>query len=404
MSTSGPATPNSAPRADEPRDAVLAAAYRDAVDSPRAGSEPPAALDDAIRAAARRAVKAGPHRAGASDTRTSFRRWQAPLALAATLALAVGIAIKVYDSGEADVARPAKRASAPPPTTADTKSEAKLQTPATAADAAREKQAMQSAPATATAPRADASSAPAASGAATPATPPVKQGLEESRRRAEPPPPGAARGTPVQEASADGGGDAPRNQVPAAPAAAGRIAGAPKVEQELQRQERQAPVAPGPSVTAPAPPPPPPLAAARPAPEPPQAFPGQRESAPAGAAGAPRRAPAPPSAMGAPAAPPPMADARSPTDGLANQSEPLGARSSAARAEASDAGRDAPTVIAKARERVAPLAKQLEGRPPEAWVEEIRALRRAGQRSEADELLAELRWRFPEFTLPEDLR
>ncbi|MFM9886519.1 MAG: hypothetical protein ACKVQT_26120, partial [Burkholderiales bacterium] len=94
---------------DEPRDEQIARAYRDAVDDDPATAHPPAALDEAIRAAARRAVHTGPETLAAAGRRSDsikrgfLRKWQTPLAAAATVALAVGVAIKVYDSGEADV-------------------------------------------------------------------------------------------------------------------------------------------------------------------------------------------------------------------------------------------------------------------------------------------------------------
>lgn len=49
-------------------------------------------------------------------------------------------------------------------------------------------------------------------------------------------------------------------------------------------------------------------------------------------------------------------------------------------------------------------AKQLESRPAEDWIASIRELRRTGRTSEADELLAEFRRKFPDFALPDDLR
>jgi hypothetical protein len=73
------------------RDPRLDAAWRAA-----SNEEPPAALDDAIRAAARREVKAGPQPSGAPITSVpqSLRpeRWWMPLAAAATIgAIAIGI-------------------------------------------------------------------------------------------------------------------------------------------------------------------------------------------------------------------------------------------------------------------------------------------------------------------------
>lgn len=66
----------------EPRDDKVSAAFR-----ALPPVEPPPALDDAIRAAARRAVKAKPD--------SPLRRWALPASVAAVLALSVGIALHV---------------------------------------------------------------------------------------------------------------------------------------------------------------------------------------------------------------------------------------------------------------------------------------------------------------------
>jgi len=64
------------------RDAKLAALYRTA-----AREEPPPALDDAIRAAARRAVASRPQRASSSF----IRSWRVPLSIAAVMVLSVSL-------------------------------------------------------------------------------------------------------------------------------------------------------------------------------------------------------------------------------------------------------------------------------------------------------------------------
>ena len=66
----------------EPRDDPVSAAFR-----ALPPLEPPPALDDAIRAAARRAVVAKPV--------TSTRRWALPASIAAVLALSIGVALHV---------------------------------------------------------------------------------------------------------------------------------------------------------------------------------------------------------------------------------------------------------------------------------------------------------------------
>jgi hypothetical protein len=59
-----------------------------------------------------------------------------------------------------------------------------------------------------------------------------------------------------------------------------------------------------------------------------------------------------------------------------------------------------------ATRQAAPLAKsRADGtRPPEAWLEEIRALRRAGNTEEAARQLREFRLTHPDFPLPEEFR
>ncbi len=72
----------------KPRDRELSRIYRDA-DAP----EPPQRIDDAILAASRRAAGAGPRSA-----RTGLaRRWQVPVALAATVILTVTLTLMVFE-------------------------------------------------------------------------------------------------------------------------------------------------------------------------------------------------------------------------------------------------------------------------------------------------------------------
>jgi hypothetical protein len=72
---------------DMEHDPQLAATYRAG-----ANAEPPAHLDDAIRAAARREVAAGPRRAG-------IRRWAVPVSLAAVLVLSVSVVTMMREQG-----------------------------------------------------------------------------------------------------------------------------------------------------------------------------------------------------------------------------------------------------------------------------------------------------------------
>ena len=81
------------PGPDMEHDPQLAEIYRAGAGA-GAGAEagPPARLDDAIRAAARREVKAGPRRSG-------LRRWQLPLSLAAVLVLSVTVVTQMREQG-----------------------------------------------------------------------------------------------------------------------------------------------------------------------------------------------------------------------------------------------------------------------------------------------------------------
>lgn len=75
------------PGPDMEHDPQLAALYRAGINA-----EPPAHLDDAIRAAARREVAAGPRRSGS-------RRWAVPVSLAAVLVLSVSVVTMMREQG-----------------------------------------------------------------------------------------------------------------------------------------------------------------------------------------------------------------------------------------------------------------------------------------------------------------
>jgi len=76
------------PGSDIDHDAQLAAAYRAA-----AGEQPPAHLDEAIRAAARREAGAGPRRV------SRLRAWRVPVSLAAVVVLSVTVVLMVREEG-----------------------------------------------------------------------------------------------------------------------------------------------------------------------------------------------------------------------------------------------------------------------------------------------------------------
>lgn len=82
------------PGNDEERDAGLAALYRAS-----AQDEPPPALDDAIRAAARRGVSSKPRLAGSPFSRS----WRVPMSIAAVLVLCVSLVMLMREE-ESEVA------------------------------------------------------------------------------------------------------------------------------------------------------------------------------------------------------------------------------------------------------------------------------------------------------------
>lgn len=100
----------------EQRDPRLDRAYRE---TPR--DEPSPELDERIRAAARRAVSAGPQsleeRTRDERRRSWVTRWRVPLSVAATVAIAVGLTLRMQEVEHAPAydAAPAAPAVRPPP-------------------------------------------------------------------------------------------------------------------------------------------------------------------------------------------------------------------------------------------------------------------------------------------------
>jgi len=167
---------------------------------------PPAELDDRIRAAARRAIGAGPQsleaRAEAARQRSWTARWRVPLSIAATVVLAVTLTLMVQDEERrtGDEASPHTRPFAPalekaPPATppADAQRADREAAPASAAPVAAPKRAAspppREEPATAAKPaalemrRQSLESAPAP----VPATPAAAPAPAQSRPSAAPP-------------------------------------------------------------------------------------------------------------------------------------------------------------------------------------------------------------------------
>lgn len=90
--------------ADDLRSELLSRAYWEAVEN--GGVEPPRLVDDAVRVAAHKAVQVHSRGVDAGWRRLGSRRWRAPLALAATVLLAVGIVLRLYNTGEMELGPP----------------------------------------------------------------------------------------------------------------------------------------------------------------------------------------------------------------------------------------------------------------------------------------------------------
>jgi hypothetical protein len=176
------------------RDPRLDGAYRE---TPR--EEPPPALDERIRAAARRAVDARPQ--SLSARRSWASRWRIPLSIAATVVVAVTLSFMVQDE-EARKSRVDTPISSPVPQTAP---------------AMREMEAKQPEPTP-----------------APPATIQKRQADAEARGRADEVSPAPA--TPAQEAI---------KPAPSAPAATAGAAPAPFVREEQLRSMPDTEAAPG---------------------------------------------------------------------------------------------------------------------------------------------------------------
>jgi len=168
------------PGADMEHDPLLAALYRAGADA-----APPAHLDDAIRAAARREVAAGPRRSGA-------RRWAVPVSLAAVLVLSVSVVTMMREQGmdrpesvldPAPAAMTAERAAPPAPVVAEPEVQPRRQPAAPAM-----------APAAPVAPAAPPASPAASSGRAAEA----EQAVPESRAKAAAAEPGSAQDAPAR--------------------------------------------------------------------------------------------------------------------------------------------------------------------------------------------------------------
>lgn len=122
-------------------------------------------------------------------------------------------------------------------------------------------------------------------------------------------------------------------------------------------------------------------------------VPEPKAAAKAADGGAAPAAPLPPAAGEAEAAAGAAADAAKPGAGAEPRTAPQGSGILSA-----------PAGAGSGRSRGAPLGEALQPPSPEAWIEEIRTLRRQGREREAAERLDEFRRAYPGYALPEDLR
>ncbi len=296
---------------DTERDARLEAAYRAG-----AQQQPPERLDDAIRAAARRAVAAGPRRSA-----DRLRRWSIPLSLAAVVLLSVTLVTMMREEGAerwVNDASPLPRDQPP----------AAIEAPATVP-----------APVTATVP------AQSAAQSRTPTPPPARMAAAPVVVIPAEPPQSVTRAEPLV---AEQRGPQRRERLAAdvgsrAKATAGAAASAEADATVSQDNAARDAAAPRPLLG----------------------------SAPASA----------PAAMAETAAGAGKPEAAGP--------QGLGIASSA-----------------KARRAQVPetLWQDLEGEPVAKWLDRLRELRNAGRTADADRLVAEIRRRFPDVALPDDLR
>ncbi len=349
MSTREPRRPGEADAL--PRDEALSRAYREQAAN-RAG--PPAALDARVLAAARQAV-AAPRRP--ARPLPWWRRMMVPVSVAALLLVSGTLTLMVHDEQQ------------------------KLDAPAPAAAPRQAPAALPPTPAAPAAPAAPAS---------VPAQAPLPR-PDTAQRDGQPA--RASREAPVAAPASN------RVDAPPAPESKAKAAAKPVEESAAQSRKNEAP-------------PPSEKAAAKPLP---QAFPSAAPATPVAPAAAPmmdaanEAATASGAAAGralAPAKPPgdderrlrqmreaaPAAPAAAPAAG--------GPSPGAVSAEPAPRSRDAAERESQPKLRVERGA----GLSPEAWLAEIRELKRAGRELEWRESLARWRARYPDLPVPEDLR
>ena len=223
------------------RDENLTSVYRSAP-----ADEPPAALDDAIRAAARRAAGARPRAAGPSF----FARWQMPLSAAAVLVLCASLIVVMRDEG-GELTRVPSADAPKPAAVADRAAEVASVVPKVelAPDTARSrniglKQPGGSANVPATGADAYSLASPGSAIGMRRAEPPTMTGIADSVSANRVADNGiqakARRDAPVEVAQATAGGEQrgamPASPAPALPASAGKLAAAAEAEKPMRQQ------------------------------------------------------------------------------------------------------------------------------------------------------------------------
>lgn len=355
------------PRTDREGDEQLSSLYRAALPE-----TPPLVIDEAIRAAARRAVGARPQLAGASF----MRKWQMPLSIAAVLVLCVSLITVMHDEGSELTQVP--RADVPAPVASERQSaanESAVPKVELAADASRSKNLGFKPPAV-------RSDAPASGADAYKLVPPVASSGIRS--------PSADRLQEAGPAAAPAMVDMPaRRAAPSAFLEKTEVAGAAaNVARDNARRDAAPPAEPAPVGT---------VADARGQVARQQAATADRVERDAGRAA---MLEAPPAAK--PAAPPavmrvePMAQAVPAPAPVA----PAVASAIQKKAVPAEAAR-APEKSAKESADALALMAQL---PPEKWLTRIEELRTQGRIDEARAGLAEFRKRYPDYILPPALR
>jgi len=325
---------------DTPRDPLL-----DRVYAASAREEPPVALDDAIRAAARREVHARPRPLSAR-----LRAWRTPVSIAAVLVLSASLVVLMREEG-ADTFYHAPPASVSPP-----------QVAAEAPPAERSQQTNPSPP---------PSSSQGTTVAPSPALPDRKFEAQkrsdkpvqdDGSRQALEPPRSPSMNSLEERRSGALTAPAARSRPQESAEAAKEAAGGPVVAERAERDV----ATPGGNLSDK------PLRQDSTIAKSAEPVTGSTEPTPAAEAA---KAPA--------ASPPP---------------KPLAAQQAPSKSDQTFAERRSSAPASRA-----PVWTGWERQPPEKWIERIEELRRAGQETEAREMLEEFRKRFPGYPLPATL-